>query len=67
MPSLMLVPIAVSEELKQTDRQNCALHIRFKNEKDFQIYIMLVKNFYGGGPYLAVASFISARCDTDTI
>ena len=33
MPSLMLVPTAVLEELKQTDRrtdrQNCALYIRF--------------------------------------
>ena len=28
MPSLMLVSLAVSEELKQTDRQNCALYIK---------------------------------------
>ena len=28
MPSLMLVLVAVSEELKQTDTQNCALYIR---------------------------------------
>ena len=28
VPNLMLVPLTVSEELKQTDRQNCALYIR---------------------------------------
>ena len=29
VPSLMLVPQAVSEELKQTDTQNCTLYVRF--------------------------------------
>ena len=40
---------------------------RFKNEKDFQIYTMLVRNLYERGPSPPVASFISACHDANTI
>ena len=40
---------------------------RFDNEKDFQIYTILVRNPYQGGPSLPVASFVSACHDANTI
>ena len=44
----MAVPVAVSEELEQTDRQNRVLYIRFKVENNFKLkshtLLLLVSN-----------------------